>query len=183
MEDMKQVLVPVAQGIEEMEAITIIDVLRRAGARVTVASVDEKTIHAARGICFEADCLIGECMEEDFDLIALPGGIPGAENLAASSELAELLKRQAAKDAFYGGICASPAVVLHPLGLVRDGAVTCHPGFAHLIGNTSGERVTTDGCCITSRGGGTSLDFALALVERLFSKEILEEVRKGLALT
>lgn len=77
----KKVLVPVAQGTEEMEAITIIDVLRRAGAEVTVASVDDLEIHAARGIVFKADCLIGDCMAENWDLIALPGGIPGAENL------------------------------------------------------------------------------------------------------
>ncbi len=178
----KRVLVPVAQGIEEMEAITIIDVLRRAGAHVTVASVDEKRVQAARGICFEADCLIADIMDRDFDLVALPGGIPGAQNLAASEDLARLLKSQAAKQALYGGICASPAVVLHPLGLAKEGAVTCHPGFAHLIGDTTGERVSKEGCCITSRGGGTSLDFALALVEQLFPKETLEEVRAGLAL-
>ncbi|MCG8563545.1 MAG: DJ-1/PfpI family protein, partial [Desulfobacterales bacterium] len=139
-------------------------------------------IQAARGIVFEADCLISQCLDRDFDLIALPGGLPGAENLAASPELADLLKKQAGRQALYGGICASPALVLHPLGLVREGAVTCHPGFAHFIGETSGERVSRDGCCITSRGGGTSLDFALALVELLFPQDTLDEVRAGLAL-
>jgi len=89
----KKVLVPVAQGIEEMEAITIIDVLRRAGAHVVVASVDTLEIKAARGICFQADCLISSCMADEFDLIVLPGGIPGAENLNNCQELAQLLKK------------------------------------------------------------------------------------------
>ncbi|WDP92808.1 MAG: DJ-1/PfpI family protein [Desulfobacter sp.] len=179
----KQVLVPLAQGIEEMEAITIIDVLRRAGAEVTAASVDQEDILAARGTRIIADCLISDCMDKEFDLIALPGGIPGAENLKASPELAQLLKAQAASKRYYGAICASPAVVLHHHGLVRPGAVTCHPGFTHMIdsGNTQDADVVMDGNCITSRGAGTVLAFALRLVEILYSREKVEEVRGGLA--
>ena len=181
----KKVLVPVAQGIEEMEAITIIDVLRRAGAHVVVASVDKPEIKAARGICFQADCLISSCMEDEFDLIVLPGGIPGAENLNNCRELAQLLKKQAAKNKFYGAICASPAVVLHSQGLVTPGEVTCHPGFSHLIdnGNVKNERVVVADNCITSKGAGTALDFALKLVELLFPDgDTLANVRAGLAL-
>jgi len=179
----KQVLVPLAQGIEEMEAITIIDVLRRAGADVTAASVDELDILAARGTRIKADCLINDCMETFFDLIVLPGGIPGAENLKASAALEKLLKEQARSDKYYGAICASPAVVLHHHGLVRPGAVTCHPGFTHMIdnGNTLDQPVVVDGNCITSRGAGTALAFSLRLVEILFSREKVEEVRGGLA--
>lgn len=181
----KKVLVPVAQGIEEMEAITIIDVLRRAGAKVVVASVDELEIHAARGICFKADCLISDCMNDSFDLIALPGGIPGAENLKASAELGEMLARQAASGQLYGAICASPAVVLHSRGLITPGKVTCHPGFSHLIdsGNVLDDPVVVEGNCITSKGAGTALDYALKLTELLFPPETLAEVRAGLALT
>ena len=180
----KHVLVPLAQGIEEMEAITIIDVLRRADAQVTAASVDTPDIKAARGTRITADCLISECLDQTFDLIVLPGGIPGAENLKNSIELADLLKNQARSKRYYGAICASPAVVLHHHGLVTPGAVTCHPGFTHMIdnGNTEDLDVVVDGNCITSRGAGTALAFALRLVELLFSREKVQEVRGGLAI-
>ncbi len=180
----KKVLVPVAQGTEEMEAITIIDVLRRAGTKVVVASVDEITIKASQGTEFKAEKLIKECMDEDFDLIVLPGGIPGAMNLRDSKELEILLKRQAEKKLLYGAICASPAVVLHHHGLVTPGKVTCHPGFVDGIdnGNIDESKVVVDNNCITSRGAGTACDFALKLVELLHSKEKKKEVMKGLAL-
>ena len=180
----KKVLVPVAQGTEEMEAITIIDVLRRAGAFVIVASVDNITIKASQGIEFKADRLIKDCMDDTFDLIALPGGIPGAQNLRDSKELEVLLKKQAQNRQYYAAICASPAVVLHHYGLVTPGKVTCHPGFADQIdnGNIVKSKVVVDGNCITSRGGGTALDFALKLVELLYSKDKVKEVSQGLAL-
>lgn len=180
----KKVLVPVAQGIEEMETITIVDILRRGGARVTMGSVDDMDIHAARGVHFLADKLLQDCMEETFDLIALPGGLPGADNLKASADLAKLLKKQAQENRYYAAICASPAVVLHSLDLVTPGRVTCHPGFVNMIdnGNTLDSDVVVDGICITSRGGGTSCEFALTLVEVLYSKEVRLEVAKGLAL-
>lgn len=181
----KKVLVPVAQGIEEMEAITIIDVLRRAGANVTVASVDEIIIKASKGIEFKADKLIIDCMDEPFDLIALPGGIPGAQNLQNSKELEMLLKKQADHKKYYAAVCASPAVVLHHHGLVTPGKVTCHPGFANLIdnGNIVESNVVVDGNCITSRGAGTACEFALRLVEILYSAEKKKDVMMGLALT
>ncbi len=180
----KKVLVPVAQGVEEMEAITIIDVLRRAGAEVTVASVDSLSIKASKGIEFKADKLLKDCMDEDFDLIVLPGGIPGAMNLRDSKDLEILLKRQAKAKKYYGAICASPAVVLHHHGLVTPGKVTCHPGFAQKIdnGNILESKVVVDNNCITSRGAGTACDFALALVALLYSEEMKKQVMQGLAL-
>ncbi|WP_020588163.1 DJ-1 family glyoxalase III [Desulfobacter curvatus] len=180
----KQVMVPLAQGIEEMEAVTIIDVLRRAGAMVTIASVDELNITAARGTKIIADCLISECKDETFDLIAIPGGLPGANNLAASQILGKMLKSQAIAGRLYGAICASPAVVLHHHGLITPGQVTCHPSFTHTIdnGNTKDLDVVVAGNCITSRGGGTSLDFAMELVAQLFTPETVQEVRNGLAI-
>ena len=180
----KHVLVPVAQGIEEMETITIVDVLRRAEAKVTMASVDKEEILAARGTTFMADCLIQSCMETDYDLIVLPGGIPGAQNLKASEHLGELLKKQAASEKYFGAICASPAVVLHHHGLVTPGQVTCHPGFSHLIdnGNVDDQPVVLYGNCITSRGAGTALAFSLKLVELIYSRDKVREVMDGLAI-
>ena len=180
----KKVLVPVAQGTEEMEAITIVDVLRRAGAEVVVASVDDIAIKASRGIEFKADVLIKDCVNDSYDLIVLPGGIPGAQNLRDSKELEILLKRQAEDGRFFGAICASPAVVLHHHGLVNPGRVTCHPGFAEQIegGNIAAGNVVIDGNCVTSRGAGTACDFALSLVELLYSSEKKKDVMQGLAL-
>lgn len=180
----KKILVPVAQGIEEMETITIVDVLRRSGATVIMASVDKIEITASRGVEFKADTLIESCLDESFDLIVLPGGIPGADNLKASKSLGTILKKQAEQKKYYGAICASPAVVLHPLGLVTPGKVTCHPGFSNMIdnGNIVDSNVVVDNHCITSRGGGTALEFALTLVEILYSSEVRGGVEKGLAL-
>ena len=180
----KKVLVPVAQGTEEMEAITIIDVLRRSGTKVIVASVDDITIHASQGTEFKADLLIKECMDEQFDLIVLPGGIPGAMNLRDSKELESLLKKQAQNNGLYGAICASPAIVLHHHGLVKPGHVTCHPGFVDQIdnGNIVESNVVVDGNCVTSRGAGTACEFALKLVELLYSEEKKKQVMQGLAL-
>jgi protein deglycase len=180
----KKVLVPVAQGTEEMEAITLIDILRRAGAAVIVASVDKLYIKGSRGIEFKADRLIKECMADEFDLIVLPGGIPGAQHLRDSKELEILLKQQAAQQKFYGAICASPALILHHYGLVTPGKVTCHPGFSDVIdkGNVVEQNVVIDNHCITSRGAGTACEFALTLVELLYSNEKKKQVAQGLAL-
>ena len=180
----KKVLVPVAQGTEEMEAVTIIDVLRRAGAEVIVASVDTITIKASRGLEFKADRLIKDCMDEEFDLIVLPGGMPGAVNLRDSKDLEILLKKQASQKKYYAAICASPAIVLHHYGLVTPGRVTCHPGFAGNIdnGNVLQSAVVEDGNCITGRGAGAACDFALSLVALLYSEEKKKEVMQGLAL-
>ncbi|MFH2091445.1 MAG: DJ-1 family glyoxalase III [Pseudomonadota bacterium] len=180
----KKVLVPVAQGVEEMETITIVDVLRRSGANVVMASVDRIDIAAARGVVFKADTLIESCQDEIFDLIVLPGGMPGASNLSASTILGSMLKKQAEQKKYYGAICASPAVVLHPLGLVTPGKVTCYPGFGDMIdnGNVLESSVVVDNQCVTSRGGGTALEFALTLVELLYSQQTRADVEKGLAL-
>lgn len=179
----KKVLVPVARGTEEMEAVTIVDILRRAGAEVTIASVDEIMVRASRGIEFKADRLIKNCMDEEYDLIVLPGGIPGARNLRDSAELKTLLKKQADSKKLYGAICASPAVVLYHHGLVTPGQVTCHPGFADQIdnGNIAKGSVVTHGNCVTSRGAGTACEFALHLVELLYSADTQKEVMQGLA--
>ncbi len=180
----KKVLVPVAQGTEEMEAVTIIDVLRRAGAEVIIASVDTITIKASRGLEFKADRLIKDVMDEEFDLIVLPGGVPGAMNLRDSKDLEILLKKQAGQKKYYAAICASPAVVLHHHGLVTPGKVTCHPGFSGNIdnGNVLSAAVAVDGICITGRGAGAACEFALRLVALLYSEEKKKEVMQGLAL-
>jgi len=175
----KSVLIPVADGTEELEAVAIIDVLRRAGAAVTVASVTgNRQITASRGVVMVADVLIEECLEMEFDLVVLPGGIPGAEHLRDSADLTHILTRQREKKRLYGAICASPAVVLEHHGLLKGRQATCHPGFVdHLeTKDRVDDRVVVDGNCLTSRGPGTAVEFALALVEGLYGKDKCEEV-------
>lgn len=167
----KTVLVPIADGVEEIEAVCIIDVLRRAGAEVTVASLGATTVTASRGVKLMADRTLSDCREQTFDLIALPGGIPGAEHLRDSAELIAMLKTQKSAGRLYGAICASPAVVLQPHGLLDGKQGTCHPSLAAEMDGAVDERVVVDDNCVTSRGPGTALEFALALVERLFGRE------------
>lgn len=166
------VLVPVADGTEEIEAVCIIDVLRRAGAEVVVASVGDLQITASRGVKIVADCRIADCADDTFDLIVLPGGIPGAEHLRDSAELTALLKRQKQASRWYGAICASPAVVLESHGLLDDTRATSHPAFMDRLTpeRADTQRVVVDGRCITSRGPGTALEFAVELVARLFDR-------------
>jgi 4-methyl-5(b-hydroxyethyl)-thiazole monophosphate biosynthesis len=174
----KSVLVPVADGSEEIEAVTIIDVLRRAGADVTVASVNNLQITASRGVKLVVDCLIEECADRVFDLVVLPGGMPGAENLRDNPLLKQILERQRSRGALYAAICASPAVVFEPHGLLRGRKATAHPAFVDRLKDQSsaGLRVVVDGNCVTSRGPGTALEFALTLVGLLFGKAKQEEV-------
>ena len=181
----KTVLVPVADGTEELEAVAIIDILRRASAAVTVASVSGKRqITASRGVVIIADALIEDCADREYDLVVLPGGIPGAEHLRDSHVLAGVLKRQREKEGLYGAICASPAVVLEHHGLLQGRQATCHPGFVDLLSDKTrvAEPVVMDDTCLTSRGAGTAVPFALTLVERLFGKQSRDDVAASLAL-
>lgn len=169
----KKVLVPIADGIEEIESVCIIDVLRRAGAEVTVASVDGMEITASRGVKLIADKLIEDCAAETYDLIALPGGMPGAEHLRDCKELAQMLADQKQQGRIYSAMCASPAVVLGSQGLLDDKKATCHPAMAEKLKclEAKDSRVVTDGNCITSRGPGTAIEFAIKLVEQLFGAD------------
>jgi 4-methyl-5(b-hydroxyethyl)-thiazole monophosphate biosynthesis len=174
----KKVLVPIADGTEEIEAVCIIDVLRRAGAAVSVASTGELQVTASRGVRLVADKLIGDCTDETYDLVVLPGGMPGAAHLRDSKELVSILTEQRNQGRLYGAICAAPAVVLQHHGLLGQRQATCHPGFVSYLENMDSveSRVVVDGNCVTSRGPGTALEFALKLVELLYGKEKAREV-------
>lgn len=168
----KKVLVPIADGTEELEAISIIDVLRRADATVDVASVGQLQITASRGTKIIADTLISQCRDIQYDMIALPGGLPGAHHLRDCEDLIEMLKKQKAGGGWIAAICAAPAVVFEHHGLLGDLKATCHPAFAHEIKNRAAieSRVVVDGRCVTSRGAGTAVEFALILVSLLYDR-------------
>ncbi len=177
-----QVLVPIADGTEEIEATCIIDTLRRAGAEVTVASVGQLQVTASRGVKIVADALIADCAGVMYDCIALPGGMPGAEHLRDSAPLIAKLKEQKASGRLYAAICACPAVVLHHHGLLDGVKATCYPSMQESLdpAYTANDRVVVDGNCVTSQGPATAIDFALKLVELLVSSAKANEVAKAM---
>lgn len=182
----KNVLIPIADGSEDIEAVTLIDVFRRAELTVDVASVmDSTTITAANGTQIVAGGPISQYKSNTYDLIVAPGGMPGATNLARDLNLKELLIEQKSSGRLYAAICASPTVVLHAHGLVDDKKVTCYPGFEeglknHQDPNDPANRVVVDGNCVTSAGPGTALEFSLKLVELMIGVEISKSLKKGM---
>lgn len=172
-------LIPIANGVEDIETVTLIDVLRRADIEVTVSSVQKKTITAARGTVITADSHIEEIKNNQFDIIALPGGLPGAEYLRDSKCLDNLIKNQAGSGRLLGAICASPAVVLEPKGILTGINATCHPACSSPLGDRyNGKRVSVTDNIITSQGPETAMEFALKLVELGLGKSKKDEVAK-----
>ena len=178
----KKVLVLLADGFEEIEAITPIDVLKRADLDVTIAGLSSKTVTGSHGIKFQADILLDDYKGLP-DAIVLPGGLPGAKNLAESPKVRELVKKMNQEKKIVGAICAAPALVLAPNGILNGRKATCYPGFEKNFSsevNFSLERVIVDGHVITSRGPGSALEFALQLVEVLAGKEKAQSLSQGL---
>ncbi|KAF3524424.1 hypothetical protein F2Q69_00046952 [Brassica cretica] len=173
-ENTPQILVPIADGSEEMEAVAIIDVLRRAKANVVVAALGNSLeVVASRKVKLVADVLLDEAEKNSYDLIVLPGGLGGAEAFASSEKLVNMLKKQAESNKPYGAVCASPALVFEPHGLLKGKKATAYPPMCNKLSDQSHieHRVLVDGNLITSRGPGTSLEFALAIVEKFYGRE------------
>lgn len=180
----KTALVPIAPGSEEMEAVIIIDVLVRAGVDVTVVSCDPEQqlqITASRGVKLVADKLMDQVIPDTFDLIALPGGMPGAEHLSNNKALIAKLHQQLNHERWTGAICASPAVVLQPNDLLLDAPATCHPAFHSRIPAAQLRAEQAVVVChtrrlVTSQGPGTAMAFALTLVECLLGRAVRADV-------
>ena len=185
----KTALVPISNGSEEIELVSIIDILRRAGVEVTIATCNLSSgmeITAAQGTKIVAETSIDNCVNTEWDLIAIPGGVEGSNALAESELLTQLLHRQVTEDKFYAAICAAPALVLGSKGLLDNKTATCHPYFYQVIKAKEVDtesRVVVDGNCITSQGPGTAIEFALELVELLCGIVKREEVASPLVLT
>jgi 4-methyl-5(b-hydroxyethyl)-thiazole monophosphate biosynthesis len=181
---MPKVLVPLAQGCEEIEAVTVIDILRRAGVEVISAGLDAKPVRASRGVVLLPDTTLEAAIQQEFDMIVLPGGQPGTNNLKADTRIINLLKQMSTQGKYVTAICAAPSV-LAAAGLLDGKQATSFPGtldsFARI--NQQNTAVVSDGKFITSRGPGTAIDFALTLVELLVGKAKRDEVDAGLVRT
>ncbi len=180
----KKILVPLAEGFEMLEALAVVDVFRRAGLDVDTAAIGDKEVVSSHGVHVIADKRISECIETQYDLVVLPGGIPGSENLRDSKELHGILKAQHEREGLLGAICAAPAVVLEHHGFLEGKKATCHPLFVSQLSNQEevASRVVFDKNCVTSRGAGTAVDFGLELLEILEGREKRVEVARGMAL-
>jgi protein deglycase len=180
---MIKVLVPLAQGCEELEAVTITDLLVRAGMQVTTAGLDNQPVKAARGMRLLPDTSIDKVLNETFDLIVLPGGLPGADHLRDDARVQTLLKKHAASGKYVAAICAAPKA-LAQAGLLDGKTATGYPGVLSALKLPTtlikDSALEIDGKIVTSRGPGTAIDFALALIELLAGKAKRDEVNKQL---
>ncbi len=180
---MSRVLVPLAQGCEELEAITITDLLVRAGIDVTTCGLDDQPVTASRGTTIIPNTSIDKIVNDDFDLIVLPGGLPGADHLRDNQPLQTLIKKQASANKYVAAICAAPKA-LAAAGVLAGKTATSFPGVLGALQDSSitisENAVEIDGNIITSRGPGTAMDFALKLIELLEGKEKRNEVNQQL---
>jgi 4-methyl-5(b-hydroxyethyl)-thiazole monophosphate biosynthesis len=175
---MSRVLVPLAPGFEEIEAVTIIDVLRRAGIAVDVGGTEPGPITGSHGITVTPDRPLAGIDAAAYDLIALPGGMPGTLNLREHPEVRRVLRELAERGRYTTAICAAP-IVLKAAGLTAGRSVTSHPSVAPELADSAyrDEPVVRDGPVITSRGVGTAIEFALALVETLADRATADRLR------
>lgn len=180
---MARVLIPLAQGCEELEAVTLTDLLTRAGIEVITAGLDDRPVKASRGLTILPDTQLDRVMDDHFDLIVLPGGLPGADHLNADPRIHQLLNRQAEHGRFIGAICAAPKV-LADAGLLAGKKATSYPGAVDLQRHGSidyiNDPVVRDQLVVTSRGPGTAMDFALYLIELLVDSEMRNKVEEAL---
>ena len=175
------VIVPLAPGFEEIEAVTVIDVLRRAGIDVVVAGLEHGAITGSHGITIQTDATIAAVADLSPNMVVLPGGLPGSNHLRDDEHVQKLLRRQRDEGRAVAAICAAP-IALSPSEWSTKRTVTSYPGFDDQITchEYVDDRVVVDGPLVTSRGPGTALEFALTLVERLVGPETATKLEGGM---
>ncbi|RJP28057.1 MAG: DJ-1 family protein [Candidatus Omnitrophota bacterium] len=178
----KKALVLLADGFEEIEAVSCIDILRRADIDVIISSIDGLKVRSSRGMFLLAEERINR-LQESFDAYILPGGSRGAKNLAASKTVGKILLKASKENKLIAAICASPAIVLAPLGLLKNKKATCYPGMEELFhADTihSKDKVVADANIITSQAAATSIPFALEIVSTLKGREKSRGIAKDI---
>lgn len=176
-------LIAVADGVEDLETVTLIDVLRRAEIEVVVASIEaRRMITCARGVRLTADAMLNDVLAQAFDLMVLPGGMPGAQRLAEHVPLAQRVREQARAGHFFAAICAAPALALQSYGVLRQRRMTCYPAFSDRLSGCTfvDQPVVVDGNCITAQGPASALAFALQLVEQLAGATVRRRVAEAM---
>ncbi|WP_331774073.1 DJ-1 family glyoxalase III [Sulfurospirillum sp. 1612] len=180
---MSKVLVLLANGFEEIEALSVVDVLRRANIEVVMAAIDKKQVTGAHNVKVQADMHILDVKNSDFDMVVLPGGLPGATNLEKDENVQKLLKDFDHDNKAIGAICAAP-IALQRAGVLKK-TYTCYPSFENNIrqeGYLSDQDVVNDENVTTSRGPATAMKFGLALVEKLAGPDVALDVKNQLLL-
>lgn len=176
-----KILIPLADGLEEIEAITNIDVLRRAGIEVITAGLNDLEVTGSHDIVIKADRLIDEVRAEEFDGIILPGGMPGSTNLRDNDKVIKLVQKLNTDGKLVAAICAAP-IALEKAGVIRNRKATSYPGFDREMVSCDylEERVVVDGNLITGRGPGVALEFAITVVQYLLGEEKAAELKEGM---
>ena len=177
---MDHILIPLAEGLEEIEAVTPIDVLRRAGLKVVTCSLGKNIeVEGSHGIILKADCRINDLEKEKLTGVVLPGGMPGSKNLKENQQLLELIRNLAEKDGLLAAICAAP-IVLEEAGVLTERQATSYPGFAQEMSSCiyREEKIVRDGNIFTGRGPGVALDFSYTLVEYLLDEKTVINLKK-----
>jgi protein deglycase len=175
---MKTVLITLAPGFQEIETITVVDILRRAGARVTLAATVQGLIEGSRGIKIAPDDMLEAIMNKEFDLIFLPGGQPGTDNLKNDLRIIKLLQKMQDQGKYISAICAAP-IILQKAGILKNRSITCHPSVKSKFDAYTDDRVVIDGKLITSQSPGTAMELSLKLVEILFGVDRMNKVNAG----
>lgn len=173
-----------AQGFEETEAITPIDMLRRCGKEVITVGVTGKVVTGSHNISVTCDITIDETSADGLEMIVLPGGMPGTKNLAASARVAELIKHCIQNDILIGAICAAPSI-LGEMGLLEGRKAVCYPGFEAALKGAEVLQIPAvrDGKIITARGAGAALEFSYELISALIDKNTAEKLAGNIVWT
>ena len=181
---MQQVYVMLANGFEEIEALTVVDILRRGEVEVaTVSITDEKFVTSSHGITVKADLCFLEMKEEEAKMIVLPGGMPGTKNLREKQELMELITKRYEKKQLLAAICAAPGLIFGELGMLEGRNATCYPAMAEYMKGANylkEEKVVQDNFIITGCGMGGAIPFSLKILEVLKGKEVAEKVKQDI---